>query len=71
MNIFHEIAMLNESSEGNFYALVQVDTDKRVEAGCAGVVVSLHVTYPEAEAARAAIAKPLSRLNPYRLSEEG
>jgi hypothetical protein len=53
MAIFYSVATLVEPSDGYFYAVLRIDTEKFVGDGCEGTVVSLHATYPEAEASAA------------------
>lgn len=50
MPIFYEVATLNNPVVNPPYALVRIDTDKRIGGGCEGVVVSLHWTMKEAKA---------------------
>ncbi|WP_420104523.1 hypothetical protein [Bosea sp. (in: a-proteobacteria)] len=61
-SIFFEVATLNQPVDGQFYAVVRINTDNRIDDGCEGVVASLHQTYPEAAAAversRACLATP-------------
>ena len=53
MPIFYEVATLDDPADEPF-ALIRIDTDKRVGAGCEGVVVSHHWTKEEAKAAKLA-----------------
>lgn len=58
MPVFFEIATLDANEKP--FALMRIDTDKRIEGGCEGVVVSLHTTKREAQDA-AEIAKERTR----------
>ncbi len=53
MPIFYEVATLDNPADEPF-ALIRIDTDKRVGAGCEGIVVSQHWTKDEAKAAKLA-----------------
>lgn len=50
MSIFYEVAELSQPSDEQ-YAVIRIDTAKARDGGCEGVVVSLHDTQEEAEAA--------------------
>ena len=51
MAVFYEVATLNDPIVNPPFAVVRIDTDKRVEGGVEGIVVSLHHTREEAQAA--------------------
>lgn len=48
--IFYEVATLDTANDPPF-AVIRIDTDKRIESGCEGVVVHTYWSRPEAEAA--------------------
>ena len=60
MPIFYEVAILDSSASAHPFALMRIDTDKRIEGGCEAVVVSLHKTKADARSA-ADLAKATSR----------
>ena len=60
MGIFYEIATIDRPAREPF-ALMRIDTDKRVENGVEGIVVSTHWTRDEAEAARAPLVERITR----------
>lgn len=51
MPIFYEVATLDNPVVDPPFALIRIDTDKRVGAGCEGTVVSLHWSKDEAKKA--------------------
>lgn len=51
MPVFYEVATLDDTTVNPPYAVMRIDTDKRVGAGCEGVVVSLHYSKDEAKVA--------------------
>lgn len=51
MPVFYEVAELDNPIVDPPYAVIRIDTDKRVGAGCEGIVVSLHWSKGEAKAA--------------------
>ncbi len=63
MGIFYSPATLTEPSDGQFYAVLRIDTEKFVGDGCEAVVVSLHVTFPEAEAESNRLGQPLPEMS--------
>lgn len=50
MPIFYEVATLDNPADKPF-ALIRIDTDKRIASGVEGIVVSLHWTRDDAKAA--------------------
>ncbi len=56
MPVFYEVATLDDPVVAPPFAVIRIATDKRVDGGCEGVVVSLHRTTEAAkEAARRAL----------------
>jgi isopentenyl diphosphate isomerase/L-lactate dehydrogenase-like FMN-dependent dehydrogenase len=51
MPVFYEVATMENADPA--YALVRIDTDKRIGTGVEGIVVSRHSTKKEARAAAA------------------
>ena len=55
MAVFYEVATLTNPLDGQPFALIRIDTDKRVSGdigdGVEGIVVSLHANRCEAESA--------------------
>lgn len=50
MAIFYEVATLDRPANQPF-AVMRIDTDKRIGTGCEAIAVSLHWTKDEAKAA--------------------
>lgn len=58
MPIFYEVATLDNPVVDPPFALIRIDTDKRIDGGCEGTVVSLHWSKDEAKkAAELALAE--------------
>lgn len=51
MSVFYEVAELTNQDEEPF-AVIRIDTDKRAGSGVEGVVVSMHWSRRDANAAR-------------------